>query len=109
MSIEQSSSGGEDEYVLDDGRVQVDVTIRGETLSLRSEDVNFVEMAKREAEGFQPEPEEFVDAVADGLDLVLDSVEVVDVVAHEAAFTVTEDSIVIAGTRWDGPQELYPG
>lgn len=112
MAIERSESEGKITWELSDGDVDVEIQVLDYDpveMRLWSEDVHLVELAEDEAEGWNPSPEEFIEAVEDGLDLVLDSVEIEDAAAYEASFTLTDASIVIAGERWGGPRELYPG
>ncbi len=112
MVIERSTSGGKVSWDLRDGDIHVEIQILdSEPVEMRlwSDDVHLVELAEEQAEGWNPTPEEFIDAVENGLDLILDSVEIDDAAAYEASFTLTDDSIVMAGGRWGGPEELYPG
>ncbi len=112
MSIERTESEGQITWELSDGDVDVEIQILDyDPVEMRvwSDDVHLVELAEDRAEGWNPTPEEFIDALQDGLDLVLDSVEIEDAAAYEASFTLTGDSIVMAGERWGGPRELYPG
>lgn len=98
-------------FSLSDGDIGVEIEIvPGDPAEMRvwSEDVHLIELAEERSEGWSPSKAEFVAAVEDGLDLVLDRVEVVDAAAYEASFVLTEDSIVLAGGRWGGPEELYP-
>lgn len=109
MTIEESSSGGKTVYTLSDDVLAVEVVVMDDLVTLRSEDVNFVKTAKRHADGFQPTPAEFVDAVESRLDLALDHVEMADVTQHEATLAVDDGSIIMAGQRWGELRELYPG
>lgn len=112
MPITKESSGGKTTWKLSDGTVELEFQIvDGDPVEMElwSDDVHLVELAEERAEGWSPSKAEFVDAVEDGLDVVLDHVEIVDAAAYEASFLLTEDSIVLAGQRWGGPKELYPG
>lgn len=111
MPIERTESDSTITWNLSDGAVDVEIQILDYDpveMRLWSDDVHLVELAEDRAEGWNPTPEEFVTAIEDGLDVVLDGVEIEDAAAYEASFTLTDDSIVIAGDRWDGPRELYP-
>lgn len=112
MPIEQSAENGKTMYTLSDGEVAVDIRIvedESAEMVLSSDDVHLVELAEERAEGWSPSKDEFVDAVEDGLNLILDGIVVVDAAAYEASFELPEGSIVIAGGRWGGPEELFPG
>ncbi len=112
MPISRSTDESKTVFELSDGDIEVEIQIlEGEPVEMRlwTEDVHMIEVAEEEAEGWSPSKEEFVDAVEDRLDLVLDHVVVLDAAAYEASFELTADSIVLAGSRWGGPEELYPG
>lgn len=112
MSIEQSDRDGKTVFTLDDGTLTVEIAILpGEPKEMRlwTEDVHMIEVAEKEAEGWSPSKEEFRDAIEDRLDIILDHVPIIDAAAYEASLELTEDSIVIADSRWGGPEELYPG
>jgi hypothetical protein len=112
MPISKSTSESKTVFELSDETLDIEIQILDtEPVEMRlwTEDVHMIEVAENEAEGWSPSKEEFVDAIEDRLDLILDHVPIIDAAAYEASFELTEDSIVIAGSRWGGPEELYPG
>lgn len=112
MPIEKVVEEERTTWTLSDANVEVEIELfdyEPVEMQLWTEDVNLVSMAEEEAEGWNPSKKEFVEAIEDGLDLVLDSVEIDAAAPYEASFTLRADSIVLAGERWGGPKELFPG